>query len=643
MSEKREHNSQQQESTAMDENSEEKKDERIPEWSIVMNTLTQSWKTDNGPDEKKSRWTKIKEILKQNIMRPLPMWKKIFIVICVVAVTLDPLFFYIPMIDQELKCIKTDKKLGILAVTLRSLVDIVYIVDIILNVSKAYEVVRRENLLKSGQMVKNALAVAHRLSWSLILIDFLAILPVPQVIIFVFVEGLGCSGSSKKKWLNICLLSQYVPRTLRIYQSCKDLVRIQDTVTRMVWVKGGLNFLLYILSSHVIGGFWYFYSFQREASCWKTRLICDKYKTICGGNDLCDVVSKNIELINKECPIDTNDKKKFNYGIFFEAIESGVLGSYDIPQKVMYGFCWGLRHLSSLGENLVTSTYIWENCFAMAITIIGLLLFMYLIGNLQTYMQLATTRSEEIGEKMKLKEREVEIWIEKRGLPMEEKTSIMQKVKQKLKENKEVDVENLLSILPFEDRKRIKLLLCLPLLRKVSMFQNMEKEVLDIICEHLEPMMYTERSYMIREGEPLDQMLFITYGTAWVYTNNASSHNNNAHDHHSGTNNNSDDSLAMRKSSTRRLKKYDYVGEELLEWSLTHNTLSGFPIATTNVKSHTKVEVFALRANDLMNIVRKNYKLFRRNIQTYSTNSGANVQMMNEGPLKSQSSKYQRL
>lgn len=82
-------------------------------------------------------------------------------------------------------------------------------------------------------------------------------------------------------------------------------------------------------------------------------------------------------------------------------------------------------------------------------------------------MQLATAKSEEIGEKMKLKERDIELWIKKNGLPKEIKTSIMQKVKYKLEENKDVDVENLLPILPSEDRKFIKRLLCLPMLRKV--------------------------------------------------------------------------------------------------------------------------------------------------------------------------------
>ena len=104
---------------------------------------------------------------------------------------------------------------------------------------------------------------------------------------------------------------------------------------------------------------------------------------------------------------------------------------------------------------------------------------------------------------------------------------------------------------------------------------------------------------------------------------------------------------------------------------MTHNTILDFPISTTNVKSHTKVEAFALMANDLMNAVRKNWWLFRRNLPANSADSRANEQQWKTSAViaiqkfqrrnkkkkiakssapqlakdgaKSQSSKYQRL
>ena len=90
------------------------------------------------------------------------------------------------MIDQDKKCIKRDNKLTTYALILRSLMDLVYVIDVTCNVAKAHEVIKREKpnwvLWKRGQMAKNALAVAKRLSWSIIIVDFLAIFPVPQVL-----------------------------------------------------------------------------------------------------------------------------------------------------------------------------------------------------------------------------------------------------------------------------------------------------------------------------------------------------------------------------------------------------------------------------------------------------------------------------
>lgn len=44
---------------------------------------------------------------------------------------------------------------------------------------------------------------------------------------------------------------------------------------------------------------------------------------------------------------------------------------------------------SSLGQNLETSTYVWEICFAVFISIAGLVLFSFLIGNMQVSTQMS--------------------------------------------------------------------------------------------------------------------------------------------------------------------------------------------------------------------------------------------------------------
>ncbi|RXI08292.1 hypothetical protein DVH24_022436 [Malus domestica] len=61
----------------------------------------------------------------------LQKWNKIFVLACIIAVSLDPLFFYIPVIDDKKKCLGLDRKMEITASVLRSFADIFYIVHII--------------------------------------------------------------------------------------------------------------------------------------------------------------------------------------------------------------------------------------------------------------------------------------------------------------------------------------------------------------------------------------------------------------------------------------------------------------------------------------------------------------------------------
>ena len=40
----------------------------------------------------------------------------------------------------------------------------------------------------------------------------------------------------------------------------------------------------------------------------------------------------------------------------------------------------------------------------------------------------------------------------------------------------------------------------------------MDERLLDAICESLKPRVYTERTYILREGDPVDEMLFGIHG-----------------------------------------------------------------------------------------------------------------------------------
>ncbi|KAL6140269.1 hypothetical protein ACLB2K_058569 [Fragaria x ananassa] len=196
-------------------------------------------------------------------------WKCILVVSCI-AVSLDPLFLYIPIIDEN-KCLGIDRTLKIVTLVLRSLVDITFMTHIIGLVSdwKFSDEPQRHvsyfdshfepasGLLWKLKFLKQA--IAKRMPWlsGTVMIHFLAVLPIPQV----------------------------------------------------------------------IAAFWYFFAIHREISCW--HQACDKSAGClatyaCGGSS----TSMNITFQNELCPIFPPNTTLFDFGIFLDILQSVVPKTY---------------------------------------------------------------------------------------------------------------------------------------------------------------------------------------------------------------------------------------------------------------------------------------------------------------------------
>ncbi|KAL6269487.1 hypothetical protein ACE6H2_026398 [Prunus campanulata] len=128
-------------------------------------------------------------------------------------------------------------------------------------------------------------------------------------------------------------------------------------------------------------------------------------------------------------------------------------------------------------------------------------------------------------------------------------------------------------------------------LKKVPLLESTDEKVLKAICKNLKPVTYGEDVYIIREGEPLRKMLFITRGTALTYTTTKG-----------GTN------------VCKSLEKSDFYGEELINWAFKFCSFSELPISTTTLMSQTKVEAFSIRANNFKSIVAQFWWHFQREL-----------------------------
>ncbi|KAI3907058.1 hypothetical protein MKX01_027959 [Papaver californicum] len=503
----------------------------------------------------------------------LQKWNKIFVLSCVLAVSLDPLFFYIPVIDGDKKCLGVDKKLETAACVLRFFTDIFYVLHIIFQFRTGF-IAPWTRVFGRGVLVEDPVAIAKRYLTTYFLIDILAVLPLPQVVILIIIPRMrGSAALNTKNLLRFIVLIQYVPRLIRIYPLYKDVTRTSGIITETAWVGAAFNLFLFMLAGHIYGALWYLFSIERNDTCWQRACRntpnCNTYDLYCRSNS-----KVNVPSLEKFCPVTTPNATLFDFGIYLDALQSGVVESRNFPEKLCYCLWWGLRSLSSLGQNLATSTYVWEILFAVSISIFGLVLFALLIGNMQTYLQSNTVRLEE----MRVKRRDAEQWMSHRLLPEPLRERIRRYEQYRWQETRGVDEQNLLYNLPKDLRRDIKRHLCLALLTRVPMFEKMDEQLLDAMCERLKPVLYTEESYIVREGDPVDEMLFIMRGKLLTVTTNGG---------------------RTGFFNSENLKAGDFCGEELLTWALDPHTTANLPISTRTVQALSEVEGFALVADDL--------------------------------------------
>ncbi|KAL4565190.1 hypothetical protein LXL04_029275 [Taraxacum kok-saghyz] len=161
------------------------------------------------------------------------------------------------------------------------------------------------------------------------------------------------------------------------------------------------------------------------------------------------------------------------------------------------------REECSYGQNLTTSTFIGETTFAILIAIVGLVLFAHLIGNMQTYLQSLTMRLEE----WRLRRRDTEEWMRHRQLPEDLRKRVRRFVQYKWVATRGVHEDVILHGLPADLRRDIQRHLCLDLVPRVPFFSQMDDQLLDAICERLVSSLSTEDAYIVREGDPVTEML----------------------------------------------------------------------------------------------------------------------------------------
>ncbi|XP_072074901.1 putative cyclic nucleotide-gated ion channel 7 isoform X3 [Arachis hypogaea] len=453
-------------------------------------------------------------------------WNKFFEILCIFSVAVDPFFFYLPYFNVKSFCLAIDSTLANFTAALRTVLDFIYLLRISFQFRTAY-------IAPSSRVFGRDYSVE---------------------------------------------------------------ISIQNKTFRENALLGAIYYLIwFMLASHITGSVWYLLAIERNDTCWNNVCLednrCNSHFLYCGstnkhipGFDAWKNVSEDVLV--KKCFVDG----EFNYGIFAQAIKSGIVASVEVFPKFCYCLWWGLQNLSTIGQGLSTSTYSKEVWFSIAIAVMGLILFALLIGNMQTYLDSMSVHLDE----MRIQRRDSELWMHHRSLPPELRERVRRYDQYKWLNTRGVDEESLMKSLPKDLRRDIKRHLCLNLVKRVPLFANMEERLLDAICERLKPTLYTEGTDIVREGDPVNEMLFIIRGRLESVTTDGG-----------------------RSGFFNRglLKEGDFCGEELLTWALDPKAAANLPSSTRTVKAINEVEAFALEAEELKFVASQFRYIHSRQVQ----------------------------
>ncbi|CAL9247227.1 unnamed protein product [Arabidopsis halleri] len=528
-------------------------------------------------------------------------WNHIFLITCLLALFLDPLYFYLPIVQAGTACMSIDVRFGIFVTFFRNLADLSFLIHILLKFKTAF-VSKSSRVFGRGELVMDRREIAIRYLKSEFVIDLAATLPLPQIMIWFVIPNAGefRYAAHQNHTLSLIVLIQYVPRFLVMLPLNRRIIKATGVAAKTAWSGAAYNLVLYLLVSHVLGSVWYVLSIQRQHECWRRECIkemnathspsCSLLFLDCGSlQDPGRQAWMRITRVLSNCDARNDDDQHFQFGMFGDAFTNDVTSS-PFFDKYFYCLWWGLRNLSSYGQSLAASTLSSETIFSCFICVAGLVFFSHLIGNVQNYLQSTTARLDE----WRVRRRDTEEWMRHRQLPEELQERVRRFVQYKWLTTRGVDEEAILRALPLDLRRQIQRHLCLALVRRVPFFAQMDDQLLDAICERLVPSLNTKDTYVIREGDPVNEMLFIIRGQMESSTTDGG---------RSGFFN----SITLRPG--------DFCGEELLTWALVPNINHNLPLSTRTVRTLSEVEAFALRAEDLKFVANQFRRLHSKKLQ----------------------------
>ncbi|GJP30253.1 hypothetical protein CLOM_g92 [Closterium sp. NIES-68] len=480
--------------------------------------------------------------------RFVSQWNKYFMLFCIGGFCIDPWFLFTLLTmfspSKSTLCLDINYPAAISLTVLRSIVDLMYLINIFIQFRMAYFVPAPSNRsyrwscfrwwysepsrLNPGDMETDTRVLAARYLKSWFIVDLISTLPIPQIFILGIVPALGRRvATAANTWIAVltllALCIQNVPRAARFFPLLAGTApHVTGFVFETAWANFFLNLVFYLMASNFVGGVWYILAVDRFSEC---------LQNVCGNTPGCnpaylycantnapvttvasaDLFSPQYENRNVTTCLyspgeDGTTQSPIAYGIFASAIP--LTSSRDVVSSYIYSFFWGLQQVSTLCGNLVPSRWDVEVVFVIVVIIIGLLLLALLIGNISNYLQSLNRRSFEY----QLQRHDIDEWMQRRNLPVDLQKQVQAQLRLQWAATRGVDEAELLDTFSDSIQIDIRRSLCLELLQCSVLFCAMEPPVLDAFCARLQQQIYTAGTVIIKEGYPVSRIFFVLRG-----------------------------------------------------------------------------------------------------------------------------------
>ncbi|CAM6081757.1 unnamed protein product [Calypogeia fissa] len=518
---------------------------------------------------------------------------RVFLLVFTLGLFIDPLFLDCLTIDDQMSCLYVDKSYISIITGIRGMVDGMYLWHMWLQLKLAY--VSRESLVPGrGELVWDAKDVAlnYICRFTGLFFDLFVILPIPQVMLWIvvpYIVNLQGTVTEIMTYMLIAFLFQYIPKIFHLFLIIRRMRHVTGYVFGTAWWGFGLNLISYVLASHVAGTVWYLLGLQRVERCLQSQCV-DSCRLEFVGCTL-PIASPNSQPDDEvnlawgqsnDTQLCFTSKSDYPWGIYTWAIP--LTKTDNGPEKFMFPLFWGIMTVSSFGNSLTPTNNFVEATFCVVMVTFGLLLFSMLIGNIQVFLQSTTAKKVA----MQLKMRDIEWWMKRRQLPRSVRQRVRQSEREKWAESEGVEEAQLIAELPEGLRRDVKRHLCVDLVRKVPLFDDVDELVIDNICDRLKPLLFIRGETIVEEGEPVHRMVFVARG------------------HVQST-------YRLQTGSTGSvvLNQGNFAGDELIGWLArcfrTQQFDSSLPPSASTLTTLSDSELYGLDFEDLVYIA-KNFR-----------------------------------